>query len=461
MTWLYVPQTPTTSSNCAPASADSVSLSTLPNLERVASLTLRGKHSPPRHWLRVWKAATWLRRLSGLTLPHSTLEAGVAAFIASLPETHVRETASPESGSESSTNDSSSTRSFECSMKAGLIVSSARTSQGMRTDNLLPSSPLWSGWVAALRLESSRRPRSAQAIAANGSLYWPTARAEDAESSGMRHSRGVADTLTAVTRNWQDNLWPTTTAQDSMSSGNRAISPKAHTGTSLADAAVRNPQWSTPKAISGGPNSKRSERGAGGPDLQEQVTRWPTPVAAPDAPNRNSNTVNGPTSLGEAARAWPTPRARDHKGSGTGSDRPDGRSRMDQLDWAAEHWRSSSRQGLSTPPGLSSPSTTLACYRRYRATTDSVLRSEIKALLRMGIRSRGRGWTRSQPAPFVRPSFRRQLTPLFTEKLMGWPTGWTDCEPVETGLSRWLERMRSLLFALCSTPADEEQPSLF
>jgi hypothetical protein len=27
---------------------------------------------------------------------------------------------------------------------------------------------------------------------------WPTARAEDAESSGMRHSRGVADTLTAV-----------------------------------------------------------------------------------------------------------------------------------------------------------------------------------------------------------------------------------------------------------------------
>jgi hypothetical protein len=43
---------------------------------------------------------------------------------------------------------------------------------------------------------------------------WPTPRAEDAESSGMRHSRGVADTLTAVTslsgwvtpqaRDWKD-----------------------------------------------------------------------------------------------------------------------------------------------------------------------------------------------------------------------------------------------------------------
>jgi hypothetical protein len=34
---------------------------------------------------------------------------------------------------------------------------------------------------------------------------------------------------------------------------------------------------------------------------------WPTPTLTPEAPNANSNTVNGPTSLGEAAKLWPTP----------------------------------------------------------------------------------------------------------------------------------------------------------
>ena len=43
----------------------------------------------------------------------------------------------------------------------------------------------------------------------SGDSAWPTARAEDSESAGMRHSRGVADTLTAVTANW-----PTATSTD-------------------------------------------------------------------------------------------------------------------------------------------------------------------------------------------------------------------------------------------------------
>jgi len=38
--------------------------------------------------------------------------------------------------------------------------------------------------------------------------------------------------------------------------------------------------WATPKAISGGANSQREQRGAGGPDLQEQaqLATWPTPM---------------------------------------------------------------------------------------------------------------------------------------------------------------------------------------
>lgn len=61
---------------------------------------------------------------------------------------------------------------------------------------------------------------------------YPTPRSEDAESSGERIERGVADTLTAVAR-------------------------QAPSG------------WPSPKTPMGGGNSKRAERGAGGPDLQE------------------------------------------------------------------------------------------------------------------------------------------------------------------------------------------------
>jgi hypothetical protein len=37
--------------------------------------------------------------------------------------------------------------------------------------------------------------------------------------------------------------------------------------------------WATPKTLTGGANSKREERGAGGADLQEMVTAWPTPAS--------------------------------------------------------------------------------------------------------------------------------------------------------------------------------------
>jgi hypothetical protein len=55
---------------------------------------------------------------------------------------------------------------------------------------------------------------------------------------------------------------------------------------------------------------------------------------------------------------------------------------------------------------------------------------------------------------------RRVLNPQFVEWLMGWPIGWTDCEPVETGLSLWLQHARGLLSTLCS-PAPAKQPDLF
>jgi len=75
MSWAFVPDTEGSNSG-----SGSLAVARL-----AGSATSRGKHSPPRSWLRKWKRAAWLRRLSGLTLPTSTADRGVARFIASLP----------------------------------------------------------------------------------------------------------------------------------------------------------------------------------------------------------------------------------------------------------------------------------------------------------------------------------------------------------------------------------------
>lgn len=45
------------------------------------------------------------------------------------------------------------------------------------------------------------------------------------------------------------------------------------------------------------------------------------------------------------------------------------------------------------------------------------------------------------------PTSLRRLNPLFVERLMGWPEGWTAYAPVETG--SWWSRVRSHLSSFC------------
>lgn len=196
----------------------------------------------PEHWSRAWKRESWLRHLSGLTSPPSTLDHGVAAFIASLPEIHASPTASPDAGSALQTSGSSSTKSSACSTTAGLIVSSARTSRGMRTGSSPPSSRLWKEWVAALRLASSARAGWAPATGESDCSSWPTATV----------SRGEYTSETTGERKPKLNI------------------------------AARN--WSTPAARLGdrrGAQAKRHEDPGrhNAMNLDDQVAAWPTPAA--------------------------------------------------------------------------------------------------------------------------------------------------------------------------------------
>lgn len=165
MCWLYVPGL---------EGLNSASSSPCP--QRAASLTWRGKPRRPQSWCSAWKRVTWLRRLSGLTLPPSTLERGVVEFIASLPAIPASPTASPASAAAPPTIASSPTRCCASSMSAGLIVSSARTCRGMPTGSSPCSPRHWKGWATALRQEFSARPKPAIPTGESGSSSWPTAR---------------------------------------------------------------------------------------------------------------------------------------------------------------------------------------------------------------------------------------------------------------------------------------------
>ena len=131
------------------------------------------------------------------------------------------------------------------------------------------------------------------------------------------------------------------------------------------------------------------------------------------------------------------------------------------------------------PPGVSSLPTARTFYQRYRATTDSGLRCEMRALRRMARDRRPisilkkdkagaweavrpAGWTPG-PAPlWIRPAFRRQLNPRFVEWLMSWPPGLTSFDCSETALRTHKAAWRSELALMTSLPAaPPAQLSLF
>lgn len=517
MTWLYLP--PEFSAS-APASEASTSVSTLPSPERALSVTWRGKHMPPQHWSRAWKRVTWLRHLSGLTLPPSTLEHGVAQWIASCREIPASPTASPETASAKTTIDGSPSTSSGYSMKAGLVVSSAKTSRGTLTDNSPTSSRHWKDWVAALRSESSARPKSAPATSESGSSSWPTATTNDGKRGAdlnrvKRRHDGAPLSEVAV-------RWPTATVGDADSSGSRNLEgSNAKQGTSLTDAVVRGHLWPTPMAGTGPQNGNsmagNSDFSRKAMSMAEDLTeRWPTPAAgnfndgeslesfdarkaALKAKGINGNGMgdslaiaaqrvtwatptardhfpphseeyvaakkaqgHGMRNLNDEVSAWPTPAARDHKGINS----PDhvttngtGRMHMDQLPNFVEY------AFPYSPPATMWETPGVALTEGGRLTRSGARSGELL------LTGQAMAFPSSHPDPEM-PSGNgssappRSLNPQFVEWLMGWPPQWTSLtastgsEPAGTGLSRWLLLSRGELSRLVS-PRPQAQLTLF
>jgi hypothetical protein len=420
LTWLFVPGT---SSASAPEPADWALASNSRSTEQFASLTWRGKPRRPLLWLRAWHRDSSLRLLSGLTLEPSTLDLGVASWIASLAATRASPTALPERASEQPTTVSSSTKSSASCASAGRIVSSARTSQGMQTDSLQSLSRHWKQWATGLRREYSARAKSAPATDASDCSSWPTATAVNRVRSPETLAkcedfrlRNAGQKTVPLCLEEVATTWPT--ARVSRGGYARDNGDPAKERPTLEGAAAF---WATPKTVTGGANSKRAERGAGGPDLQEQAGQWATPRASDGGRSATHAEFSGRTAthngvkvqigLEHQAKSWPTATTRMYRGGGQAVTRSDGKSRLDMLDWAAEGWSPSTAPDPAIPAGPTS----------------------------------------SPPAPTSRP----QLNARFAEYLMGLPPEWTSCGPSATEFTRWQSDMRGALSTLCSRKAPE------
>lgn len=503
MSWLYVP-------GLEDLNSESASLSTISERAAASSLQWRGKPLLPAAWSRQWKRGGFITRLSGLICSPSMLDHGAASFISSLRAIPARTTALPESAPGPMATASSPPRSAALPKSAGLILSSVRTCRGTQTDSSAPSSRHWKGWATALRQEYSARPKPAIPCGASDCSSWPSARAEDAESSGRRQGRDISDTLTAAARDavsqWPSPMAGSAGTEDYNAAGNSDFSRKAM---ELAEGVIERSMWPAPVTQD---DNKTPEahlamkaRMKGGPrnsitSLQVLVQDW----MAPQVPNGGRSTThaeqigssmyhNGKKvqmGLESQAKDWATPQARDHFPAHTpeyvAAKKAEGHG-MRNLNDEAATWRAPSdisKRGGSQPMekraagGHSVNLEDQAEHWMTPMTADTGEKVTHATKQYSLIQQAERDFTLppSSPAPPIdagpicstdspntnQPSVRRKLNPIFVEALIRWPTGLSGFARPETAWTRWWQLMPSYLSALCSQGSEgPEQGSLF
>lgn len=424
--WLYVPET---SSPCAQGSADlnsaSSLLSSIGGRLAEASATWRGKPQPPQAWSRRWKQGGFIQRLSGLTCEPSTLDRGVEQFISSLRATPARTTPSPESAPGPMARASLRPKSPALPKSAGLMLSSARTYRGTRTNSSPPSLHHWRGWATALRQEYSARPALATPCDASDCSSWPgpdaTNRVRDEETLAkcaafrLRNAgqKTVPLYLAEVAQAWEpDAEWMAPVADDT---GTRT-KKYGQGGTALS---LQASSWAGPKASDrekAGPNMRGSR---GNVPLPGQAAQWIAPMASDDGQKVTS--VAHQKMLCNQAQNWPGPRVSAAKGNGLAERGED-----------SGNCRLGDTAAFFRPP--SSPDQPIA--GGSMSSTDSPNSNQ--------------------------PSVKRKLNPIFVEALMRWPTGLSGFERQETAWTRWLHVQLSFLSALYSaSEVSEEQYDMF
>lgn len=409
MCWLYAP-------GSEASNLDFTSL--VP--EVVSSVTWRGKLQALASWRRVWKTATYLRRLSGLTSSPSTLVPGVGSWIASLQASRVNPGPLLASGSASRTTDGSGGGLHGSFAIWDPASSSWRMSQGFLFPGLDTFSGPWPRWGSLQSGGCSARPAWAPPTSASEYSSWPTATVEG-NNNRVGLSEKSGDGLGTAAKAWGT---PTNSRP-------------------LNEVATR---WHTPRAAAAKMGSPRDNDRD---DLQAQARDWPTPRAGNPSSRQSESYCRGnPTLLGAARDCWPTPDASVSEGYNQ-SPSP-GAAIRPALAALAKNW-GTPRTAAHSPasflegrmdPRIASPSLIandlLGRYWR-------VIEEPFEAILGDGLII-GRPVRLANGETLTQHS--GQLNPEFVRWLMGFPAAWTNCGPSETEWSRWLQQSRSELFRL-------------
>lgn len=319
--WLYVPPCePSSYAQALPCSAKESDLHpSILDGTTALSLTSKGKPLLPPSLSRSWKRNAWIRRLSSLTSAPSTVALGVAAWIASLPDSPASRIPwrASKKGSRTSDGSGPTLPALLASLDAG--SSTWKTSQA----SLLPEdSP-----PSSLTLPRSGSMRS-------GGLY-------------LRPMLALRTNASAC------SSWPTPDC-------NTATYSNGERGENIRQAAA---SWGTPSvADTTGGRMTRSGSRSDELLLNGQAAKWQAPEASmADKGGMNSLRSRGDPHLPTQAFHWASPMARDWRGGGQAVTRKDGKSRMDMLDWQAEAF---SRQDQKISGGPESSSSGPTSRRR-------------------------------------------------------------------------------------------------
>ena len=248
MTWLYIP------SPCVPES-ECLTKDCVPDASFLASssapfVTLKGKPLQPQRLLSTWKRASWMQRLSGLTLSPLMAQRGAEKWISSLPVSPANLTQSRVSAKARTMKDGSGKTSPESSATFLLGSFFSKTS-----GDYFP--------VAGSRQSSQRWSPSGSTL--NGE-YWPQAK------------------LALHTSVSEFSYWPTVTV---CGNNNRTgLTAKSSDGLSTAAKA-----WATPTATDYKRGDNPADHKRNTPCIAAQAANWPTPSAS-DCDRGGTQTAN-------------------------------------------------------------------------------------------------------------------------------------------------------------------------
>ena len=352
-----------------------------------------------------WARRAWSQHLFGAhVLKSSSRPSGAESWIASQQASRASLGALREISTESKTSAGSGQPSRQLSARSSPRSYFLRMCQASFLDeDSIAYSEILPRWGSMRSGVIWPQPTWEPAITASGSSFWPSTRAEDAESCG-NHPNGSSDSLTGLAQHWPT---PTTAPEAPNERSNQVNGP-----TSLGEATTL---WQTPTVDNfrsrGG--NRHEEMG-----LDRETRFWPTPI------EDNANNCGGPsrsregayTDLTVAVNTWPSLRPCSGERSGGAN-----RTEFYRI-WptaTARDWKGSTPQ---------------CSYRSHLDQASEQIFSHPAHVMSDGanfsLTSRGS---------------RRRLNPAFAAWLMGMPWFWTNPAQINSAQSEmqlWRCRLR-------------------